>query len=55
MQFNTNVEYKIDYISKTENQKTVKLSAKSVSERCASFGTKNSDDSKNFERPYLKT
>ena len=37
-QFTTNVEYKIDHISKTKNCKIVKFSAKFVSEHCASFG-----------------
>ena len=51
-----NVEYKIDNISKTNDRKIIKLRSKSVSEHWATFGTKKScvDDSKNFERSYLK-
>ena len=55
--FTTNFEYKIDRISKIENRKIVRISAKSVSEHCVSNETKNyyfSHYSKNFERPYLK-
>ena len=37
-QFIRNFEYKIDHISKTKNRKTVKISAKLVSEHCASSG-----------------
>ena len=39
-QFTTNVEYKINHISKTENHKIVKSNTKSVSEHFASSGTK---------------
>ena len=38
--FTTNFGYKIDHISKTKYRKIVKLSAKFVSEHCASSGTK---------------
>ena len=56
-QFTTNVEYKFDHISKTKSQKIIKFSAKSVSEHCASFRTKERKkftqkiQEKNFERP----
>ena len=55
-QFTTNVEYKIDHLSKTKHCKLVKLWAKSFSEHCAPFGTNfvYRTNSKNFERPYLK-
>ena len=33
-------EYKIDHISKTKSRKIVRISAESVSEHCASSGTK---------------
>ena len=54
-QFTTNVEYKIDHISKTKNLKIIKLSVKSVSKQCASFGTKKcSNETKNFEHKVKK-
>ena len=45
----------IEHISKTKNRSYQKTDFSFVSEHCASFGRlNNSDDSNNFEQPYLK-